>query len=575
MIRFWRGVMAASTALVALASASFGTEKSTYTISGSQVHDGWVASTDNQASFAEATIRCDGTAGETYYKGLIRFDLQAIKASDFGTVKRAILRLNVTAADNPKLVPTIIAALDTAWNDRVVFSSPDGKGKWPIQRGYANIDYAAIAKCSLKQTIAKPGTLEIDVTSIVDHWLFQNVPNNGLLISTGGPVFGKPDLGTWKLALASSKSGSGPALIVEMAGSAPRPGSAEKTALRYYPSAFMAPVRSPYVFYWGFGAAPTYPGSVTNAMGGGPTDGQQLARLTLGWFYGPQDPYLKDEQGFIDYYVNAAKSGMLGIMVDEWQAAAAGQPMLEPANPFGITGSIKGILAAKNANPAFYIAVAWRGEKNIEGATKHGEPDLLMIEAYSHVAKSFPKEWGTNGYMGSPKRRIDTARKLGMIERTIPWLGMILARDDYHPGSRLTREELERQIVELRKYAPEMPGIAFYANGDPQLADAADKLAYQHYVEPAPNVVILEPTFQQVVTTPHQTIAAQAAPKDNRTILKYRWFVDNRLIAETAGPEQLWDVRGELAGMHILTVHAVDSAYNRSASQIPVWVAGK
>jgi hypothetical protein len=231
------------------------------------------------------------------------------------------------------------------------------------------------------------------------------------------------------------------------------------------------------------------------------------------------------------------------------------------------------MLAAKQANPAFYIALAWRGEENIEGATKHGEPDLLMIEAYSHVAKTFPKEWGTGGHMGSPKNRINTARKLGMIERTIPWLGMILAADDYHPGDRLTSSELERQIVELRKIAPEMPGIAFYANGDSQLADAADRLAYKLYVEPAPSVVILEPTFQQVVKTPHQTVTAKAAAKDNCTISKYRWFVDNRLIAETNAPEYVWDVRGESTGMHLLTVHAVDNAFNRSATQIPVWVA--
>ncbi len=576
MNRFIRGFLLIFAAIIVLANVSAGAEFQTFTVSGKYVTDGWVASTNDQVSLTDRVLRCDGNAWETYYKSLIRFDLRAIKASKYGTVRRAILRLMITEANNPKLIPTLISALSTPWNDKVTFSSPDGKVKWPIREGYPSIDYSAMPNCTYRQVISAPDSIDIDVTSLVDRWIYQDLPNNGFLISTGGPVFGKPDLNTWKLAIASSESGSnGPKLIIEMSGNPPLPGSAQKTALRYFPSAFMAPVRSPYIFYWDFGTAPNYPGSVTNAIGGGQPETQQAGRLTLGWFYGPQDPWLKDEQGFIDYYVNAAKSGTLGVMVDEWQKAEAGQPPLEPANPFGITGSIKGILAAKKVNPAFYIAVAWRGEDNIEGATKYGEPDLLMIEAYSHVEKIFPREWGTNGSMGSPKARIDTARRLGMVERTIPWLGMILAKENYHPGEPLTASELERQIVELRKYAPEMPGIAFYANGDPLLADAADRLAYKHFVQPAPDVVIKEPGYQQVIKTPHQIITVKATPKDNRTILKYRWFVDNRLLTETTTPEYIWDVRGESAGMHILTAHAIDSSYNRSATQIPVFVNSK
>jgi len=560
-------------AIIVLINVSVGADKSTFVVSGKQVVDGWVASTEDKVSLTDKIIRCDGNAWETYYKGLVRFDLGAIKASKYGTVKRAILQLTITEANNPKLIPTVISALSTPWNNKVTFSSPDGKNKWPLREGYPSVDYSAMPNCTYKQVITAPGTIDVDVTSLVDRWLYQDLPNNGFLISTGGPVFGKPDLSTWKLAIASSESGSnGPKLIIEMNGTPPVAGSAQKNALRYYPSAFMAPVRSPYIFYWDFGTAPSYPGSVTNAIGGGQPEAQQAGRLTLGWFYGPQDPYIKDEQGFIDYYVNAAKSGTFGVMVDEWQKAEAGQPPLEPANPFGITGSIKGILAAKKVNPAFYIAVAWRGEDNIEGATRYGEPDLLMIEAYSHVEKIFPREWGTNGNMGSPEHRIDIARKLGMIDKTIPWLGMILSKENYHPGEPLTASELERQIVELRRYAPEMPGIAFYANGDPELADAADRLAYKHFVEPAPSLVILEPGYQQAINTPHQIVSVKALPKNNRTILKYRWFVDNRLEAETTAPEYIWDVRGESAGLHILTVHAVDSGYNRSAAQIPVFV---
>lgn len=551
----------------------FGGDTSVFTLSGSKVTDGWVASFEEKTSFKDTVLRCDGYPWDTYYKALLRFDLRAIKASRYAGIKKATLRLSITQAENPKEIKTFISALGTPWNEKAAFSTPDGKAKWPIKEGYPNIEYAALPKDTKTIVITKPGTMDIDITGLVDRWLYQDMPNYGLLISTGGAIHGRPDIGSWKISIAASESGDkGPKLIIEMFGKAPKADSAAKSALRYFPSAFLAPVKSPYIFYWDFGKAPTFPGSVTNAHGGDQPEAQQAGRLTLNWFYGPQDPYIADEQGFVDYYIGAAKTGILGVMVDEWQDPVAGQKPLEPTNPFGITGSIKGILQAKKINPAFFIAVAWRGEENIEGVTKHGEPDLLMIEAYTHLQKIFPKEWALEPNLGGLKKRIDTARKLGMIERTIPWYGMILAESNYHPGERLTPQELERQITEIRAYAPEMPGVAFYENGDQSLADAADRLAYKHFVEPAPAVSIVEPAYQQSISTWHQTITAKAEPKNGRTIIRYRWFIDNRLVAENESNEYVWDVRGETPGLHILTVHAVDSGYNRSAAQIPVFV---
>jgi hypothetical protein len=323
---------------------------------------------------------------------------------------------------------------------------------------------------------------------------------------------------------------------------------------------------------WYFGDPPRYPGAVANA-GSWPREAVPRG-LPLGWFYGPQNPWLKDEQGFVDSYVNAAREaergGSLGIMVDEWQSPGEGEPSLNPANPYGITGSIKGMLEARKVNPRFFMVVAWRGEDNIEAAARQGLPDLLAIEAYSHEAKQFPREWGTCGDLTGTKRRIDVARKLGLIEQTIPWLGMILAPQDYHEGDRLTPEMIDQQITELRAYAPEMPGVAFYGNGDPELAEACDRVARKRFVDPAPEVLLVEPAFEAHLTTPHVTLRAEAKAQEDRQVVRYRWFIDNRLVAETEQPQYVWDLRGERSGSHFVTVHAVDNAFHRAAAQILV-----
>ena len=50
----------------------------------------------------------------------------------------------------------------------------------------------------------------------------------------------------------------------------------------------------------------------------------------------------------------------------------------------------------------------------------------------------------------------------------------------------------------------------------------------------------------------------------------YRYFIDNRLVAESSLSEFIWDCRGVAPGRHTITVHGMDSAYNRAAAQIPV-----
>ena len=346
--------------------------------------------------------------------------------------------------------------------------------------------------------------------------------------------------------------------------------------LRWYPSALLPPVKEPYIIYWDFGRPPVFNGSVSNASAGRPREDDakvsQRGMLPLNWFYGPNNPYAKSEQAFIDNYVSGVRQRTaFGIMVDEWQKP---NPKAEPGSglhaddPYAITGSIKGIIEAKKIDPAFYIAVAWRGEESIEPLTRHGLPDMLMIECYTHVNKRFPKHWGLD--MDGIKKRIDRAREYGRIEETICWLGHILKPEQYHEGHVLTVEIIEEQIAEIRKYAPEMPGIAFYSNGDEKLARACDRIARKYFIEPAPEILITAPRFNARLDTDQVTITAKANGKDGRKVVRYRWFIDNRLMAETAEPKWDWQTTDEIAGGHFITVHAVDEAFNRAASQIHV-----
>lgn len=541
------------------------------------VTDGWVGL--NGASFDTGVLKVNGTAWVNYTRCLIRFDLKGIDVGRFGRVEKATLRLTATAVVNKEKRPATIAASTIGWTNQANWGTTDGKQAWPSRRGHQNIDYAMSDQMQASRVIESAGVIEFDVTNMVDGWLYQGLSNHGFVVRNGGTVFGKPGAGTWTLEFAASESedGNGPALIVEMSGRPPSPATIAERTLRWYPSALLPPVSNPYIFYWDFGPAPRFPGGVTNAAGSGsvpPVTAAQRGIMPLSWFYGPQNPWLKTEAAFVDSYVNAARGPTLGIMVDEWQNPRESKNADSPLSietPFGISGSVKGIIEAKKTAPSLFIAVAWRGEPSIEPMMQHGLPDLLMIEGYTHVSKKLPRA-SFEVDMAGIKRRVDYSRKLGAIERTICWLGHIRKPEEYHPEHLLTTDIIDSQIAELRRWAPEMPGIAFYGNSDPQLAEQCDRLARRHFVEPAPDLRIVEPSFQESIATPHATIRVATEAKDNRRVVGYRWFIDNRLVARTEQPHYVWDLRGERSGMHFITVHAVDSGFNRSAAQIVVLV---
>jgi len=527
------------------------------------VVDGWV-STGGAGSFSGNDLPSNGTAWADYQRVLIRFDLGSIDPAKHGQVGKAVLRLNAIRAENSSGIETTVAASDTHWSSSGSFTSPDGKANWPARSGFSNIDYAMIQSGRATKVIGEPGRVEFDVTELVARWLYQGIPNYGFIVATGPTIFGRPDAGTWKLEFASSEAATGgPELVVGMEGTPPAPGTAEARALALYPSPLLPPVRDPYVLVW-YGAGDkklweqftvanmvTY-SSIPNWLA-------QRGVLDLTWGEGGPIDWLPSQEAWDRYYVGIAAHN-LGYCMHEWHMAADSNEALRAA---------QAVSRAERTHPRSYSAFYYQGQQTMAELAAKGELDLLIQEGYTHVTKELPMADFAVG-MDGIKGRIDRARKAGAIEKQVVMLGLIAPADKYHPGHELTGDLIEQQIRELRAYAPEMPGIGFYYEGGQELAVQCDALARRYFVDPAPEVMIAEPAFEAMLGTPHVTIRAEATPKGDRRIARYRWFVDARLVAETAEPRYVWDLRGEAPGRHFITVHAVDSGFNRAAAQIPV-----
>ncbi len=86
-------------------------------------------------------------------------------------------------------------------------------------------------------------------------------------------------------------------------------------------------------------------------------------------------------------------------------------------------------------------------------------------------------------------------------------------------------------------------GIGFYGVTKIfELAIECDRLAHKHFIAPAPDVELIHPTFGQTLSTTHATLAASAGSQGKRKVVKYRRFIDNRLVAETKPLERVSDL---------------------------------
>lgn len=440
------------------------------------ITDGWIR-TDSATSFTDEQLAAHGRAWSAYDTVLIRFKLDAIDAARFGRVKRATLRLHALEVNNPKQGPTTVVPCAVQWTTKATSTSPTGeKTTWPERASHPNINYAMIDDLATRRVITQPGVVEFDVTETVERWLYQGLPNNGLMVTASPPIFGKPNAGSWTLSFASSESKKSqvrPTLIVEMEGTPPSPETAAERALALYPSASLAPVRDPYFFvFYNAGDRAQWRRLSTINVTTYSSHGIWLAPrgvMNLAWAEGGPASWLPTAESFSTYYTNMAKNNTIGLCGHE---SNLGERMQWLADAFR---------AAETSHPQKFSAYYYRGEPLMAKTAGQGHIDLLIQEGYTNVHKQFPMKGFAIGMEGI-KARIDTARKQGAIERHIVMLGHICKSEDYHRGHELTPEKVDGMIAELRKYAPEMPGIGFYGAGGDQLAVECDRLAGKHFV---------------------------------------------------------------------------------------------
>lgn len=198
----------------------------------------------------------------------------------------------------------------------------------------------------------------------------------------------------------------------------------------------------------------------------------------LMWVYGPNlygEAKDWDAERFVRYYGSYADVGYAGMAMDEWNVGDD-----HPYVPV-IAEALRNI---KRQHPDFFIAV-WVTEPTpvFRSLVQEGTIDLALIEGYTFVPDH--PEWAIS--WEGVIRRVEMMQQEGLLARTIVCVGFVAARPDQY-GNRMTAAELRRQVGELARRYPQMPGVAFYgyADGDLQtraLVRLADRLANRFHAD--------------------------------------------------------------------------------------------
>lgn len=555
---------------------------------------------DKESANRQSDQLClSGVPYGNYSRILLKFDLSGVSAEKYGELKRATLKLKAEKVSNPGKVPTYIGAFLRKWpadgNALKYWSSElwprhsyDRK-KYDYVPSTGVIEYAYRILPGNGTVIERPGTVSFDLTRHLNSLLYLGKEDFGLALRNGSIfVGGRENRGRWNIEFSSGAGPGSPVLELAFAGKPPQ----RISTIREYPSALLPPVKNPYLFLfynWNAEANALLWKKYFRILN---TDGVfeepeflQHGILGLKCLTGPQAKWLSTTEGFLNYY----RSGRLGIAVDEWQSVddtkkRAG--IMDPNHKMGknILSAIEALKILKKESPSRFLTVYWRGEDSLRPLAEEGLPDLVIAEGYTRLPR-FP-HWEIGSAPGI--RHPEWAKEDGYYERTIILHGT-LEPPKMHPEYKrhFTPEAIAEEVRYLREKYPEMPGSGIYCEyinprKDQTLEEAVQATlpvlkAYEealekYFIRPAPDVVITEPFHSEHLTSLKVRIGCKANPKDGRTIRKYKWFIDNRLVKETAEPEWLWDIRPEKAGMHIITVHAIDSGFNRSAAQIPVFI---
>ncbi len=524
----------------------------------------FTATVNNSSKVSQGVLKSVGTPKKEYTRGVLKFDFSKLAALKYAKVKKASLKFKLGKNFNPGKVQTEVRLISTPWKQQNLSWAGT---PWPRMKKYSQgyIDLCTIP-IDRARGVVNGDTITFDVTDGLNRLLYEGCENNGFLLRTGPRYLGgKHDKGRWEIDFTE------PEFSIEFSGKAPdcSDASVRANTIRFFPSAMLPPVSNPYYFAWcnWSGKGTLYWDEFKNMNVEGTYQRKNLLQrgvLSLKGVTGPQGAWFTTPEAVLKVYENR-----IGIAIDEWQKKK------KHPNVVHVQEAIRKL---HKTNPEEFVCIYSLGESTlgeISAAT-----DLNVLEGYTHTVAN-PK-WGFPA-MKHVKVRLKQMKERGISSPIIVMLGELCPRkyyDKFYKEKPLTVKILEEQVKYLRENYPEFPGVGFFARlhkDTPQnrqelrvLALGADKLCYEYFVKPAPELVITKPAFNAVITTPHKRIKVNASGQNKRKISLYRYFIDNRLIGESAEPEFLLDCRGLENGNHTVTVHAVDSGYNRTARQIPV-----
>ena len=182
--------------------------------------------------FTGATMTSDFWAWWSYSSMYVRFDLSSIHRSGFSGVDNAKLYLNVSSLNQPETpVALNVRAIAGANSNTDVGLFDFWNNDTSVPRAWTGGGYGFQQSCGDGATITvtptATGQLAIDVTSLVDAWLYGGRSNVGLVLQFGGVKGGWPDGNNHSITVDTSEAASEaarPRLEVKLAPSTLPPG---------------------------------------------------------------------------------------------------------------------------------------------------------------------------------------------------------------------------------------------------------------------------------------------------------------------------------------------------------------
>lgn len=317
-----------------------------------------------------------------------------------------------------------------------------------------------------------------------------------------------------------------------------------------------APIRYPFIVSWFyFGDAPSvsdthdsdYLNTLTSNHGtfNAWADDGVLPLQHIGWRYATQDRMK-----------SRAEAGQAGVVFDELLKTDEDVP--ENCDRF------QDIIEVKQEYPDYYVGV-------------HGNtvtPSLVKA-VNSGAVEHFYEESYTSSYYNTPEYAVSPAgirhrwkmyRAAGIIDRVVWHFGCLEEEPDnyFHQGFTPTRLEYEMQLA--RRWAPEKAGVCFYTlsvrRPDSPLFEAIDRLVYEYYLRPAPDVDL---EIEQSEDLQVEVRIISGDSEFGGRPVEWKGFLDTRQVAES--DSFTVDFRDRPDGDYRITGHATTEDHYHGAAQ--------